>query len=61
MNKEIFKRIVELNYIKRKLQVYFQSINKFYKKSISAVLFAINLSIYKADHYFIYQTLRDRS
>lgn len=47
-----------MNYIKRTLQIYFQSINKFYKKSISAILFAIHLSIYKADHYFIYKTLQ---
>lgn len=41
-----------------KLQTYLQSINEFYKKSISAILFAIHLSIYKADHYFIYKTLQ---
>lgn len=47
-----------MNYIKRKLQSYFQSIDKLCRKSISAILFAINLSIYKADHFFIYKTLQ---
>lgn len=43
---------------KTKLHTFFQSVKKLYAKSKNAILFSIHLLIYKADHFFIYNTFQ---